>query len=100
MPAHEHINQEQLRGMFANDFYDHFEENNYTVGNLDADNVFHPDDDYDYHELHASIKKEGIKTPLNVSLRDNMLYDGHHRAVIARDLGIDKIPIRDVDKAK
>ena len=49
MPAHEHINQEQLRGMFANDFYDHFEENNYTIGNLDADNVFHPDDDYDYH---------------------------------------------------
>ena len=100
MPAHEHINQEQLRGMFANDYYDHFEENNIKVGDLDADYVWDQFDDHTYEELHDSIKKEGIKTPLNVSLRDNMLYDGHHRAVIARDLGIDKIPIRDVDKGK
>jgi hypothetical protein len=100
MPAHEHINQEQLRGLYANDFYDHFEENNYTVGSLDADFVWNVDDDHTYEELHNSIKKEGIKTPLDVSLRHNMLYDGHHRAVIARDLGIDKIPIRDVDRGK
>jgi hypothetical protein len=98
MPAHEHINQEQLRGLYANDFYDHFEENNYTVGSLDADFVWNQDDDHTYEELHDSIKKEGIKTPLDVSLRNNMLYDGHHRAVIARDLGIDQIPIRNVDR--
>jgi hypothetical protein len=100
MAAHEYINQEQLRKLVAYDFYDHFSEDNYTVGGLDADFVWIDGDDHTYQELHDFIKKEGIKTPLKVSLRDNMLYDGHHRAVVARDLGINKIPIEDVDKGK
>jgi ParB-like chromosome segregation protein Spo0J len=100
MPAHEHINQEQLRGLLAHDYYDHFDEKNYTVSELDPAFVWQQDDDHTYEELYDSIEKEGIKTPLAVSLKDNMLYDGHHRAVIARDLGIDKIPIRDVDRGK
>lgn len=100
MAAHEYINQEQLRKLVANDFYDHFNEKDITVGDLSVDYVWVDGDDPTYHELHDSIKKEGIKTPLKVSLRDNMLYDGHHRAVVARDLGINKIPIEDVDKGK
>jgi len=100
MAAHEHINQEQLRGLLAYDYYDPFSEDNYTVGGLDKDFVWDEGDDHTYESLHASIKKEGIRTPLNVSLKDNMLYDGHHRAVIARDLNLNKIPIKDVDKGK
>ena len=92
MPAHEYINQEQLRGLYAHGFHDP------KVKDLDADSVWDQFDDHTYESLHDSIKNEGMKTPLDVSLTDNMLYDGHHRAVIARDLNLNKIPIRRVEK--
>ena len=100
MAAHEHINQEQLRGLVSNDM--HFDDpsgNDYTIGDLDAENIFQNDAER-YQSLYDSIKTEGIKTPLEVSLKRNLLIDGHHRAIVARDLGIDKIPIKNVDKGK
>lgn len=93
MPAHQHINQEQLRGLIARDMrFDDPSGKEYTIGELDAENIFQ-DDSERYQSLHDSIKKEGIKVPLTVSLKRNLLIDGHHRAIVARDLGIDKIPV-------
>ena len=93
MAAHEHINQEQLRGLISKDMQiDDPSGKNYTIGELDVENIFQ-DDRERYNSLYASIKKEGIKVPLSVSLKQNMLWDGHHRAIVARDLGIEKIPI-------
>lgn len=68
----------------------------YTIGELDAENIFQ-DDAERYHSLHNSIKKVGIKEPLIVSLKRNLLVDGHHRAIVARDLGLDSIPIINKD---
>ena len=68
----------------------------YTIGDLDAENIFQHDSER-YQSLHDSIKNEGIKVPLSVSLKQNLLIDGHHRAVVARDLGIDTIPIINED---
>lgn len=100
MPAHQHINQEQLRGLISRDMrFDDPSGTDYTIGELDSENIFQ-DDTERYQSLSDSIKTEGIKTPLDVSLKRNLLIDGHHRAIVARDLGIDKIPIRDVDKGK
>jgi hypothetical protein len=93
MSASNHINQEQLRGLISRDMQiDDPSGKNYTIGELDAENIFQ-DDSERYTSLHDSIKKEGIKVPLSVSLKQNLLIDGHHRAIVARDLGIEKIPI-------
>jgi hypothetical protein len=96
MSASKHINQEQLRSLIANDMYfDDPSGRDYTIGELDAENIFQ-DDAERYQSLHDSIKKEGIKVPLSVNLKKNLLVDGHHRAIVSRDLGIDRIPIEDV----
>jgi ParB-like chromosome segregation protein Spo0J len=97
MPAHEHINQQQLRGLISRDMrFDDPSGKDYTIGDLDAENIFQHDSER-YQSLHDSIKNEGIKVPLSVSLKQNLLIDGHHRAVVARDLGIDTIPIINED---
>jgi hypothetical protein len=97
MPAYQHINQQQLRGLISSDMRsDDPNGPDYTIGELDSENIFQDDSDY-YQELHSSIKNEGIKVPLKVSLKHNTLYDGHHRAIVARDLGIPHIPIFDID---
>lgn len=97
MPAHEHINRKQLLGLISNDMrVDDLSGKDYTIGELDAENIFQ-DDSERYQSLHDSIKSEGIKVPLSVSLKRNLLIDGHHRAIVARELGIDQIPIIDKD---
>jgi ParB-like chromosome segregation protein Spo0J len=93
MPAHEHLNQEQLRNLIANDMrFDDPSGKEYTIGELDAENIFQ-DDEERYQSLHDSIKKEGIKVPLSVVRDKNLLVDGHHRAIVARDLGINQVPV-------
>lgn len=95
MAAHQYINQEQLKSLIANDMLkDDPNGPTHTIGELDSENIFQDDEDR-YHSLHKSIKKEGIKVPLSVSLKTNTLLDGHHRAIVARDLNINKIPIID-----
>lgn len=97
MPAYQHINQDQLRGLVASDMsFDDPSGKDYTIGELDAENIFQDDHDR-YTSMYESVKKEGIKVPLTVSLKRNLLIDGHHRAIVARDLGIDKIPIVNKD---
>lgn len=97
MPAHQHINRKQLLGLISNDMrFDDPSGKEYTIGDLDAENIFQ-DDSEGYQSLHDSIKNEGIKVPLSVSLKRNLLIDGHHRAIVARELGIDKIPVVDKD---
>ena len=97
MAAHEHINQQQLRGLISRDMrFDDPSGKDYTIGDLDAENIFQHDSER-YQSLHDSIKSEGIKVPLSVSLKRNLLIDGHHRAIVARDLGIDTIPIINED---
>ena len=94
MAAHEHINQDQLRSLIAGDFY--------MAGTPDDEQIkvgqLHPDDvtayswDKDHYEgLKEDIKNKGIHTPLKVS--NSMLMDGHHRALIAMELGIPQIPV-------
>jgi hypothetical protein len=54
----------------------------------------------EYESLKESIKKEGIKTPLVVTLKKNEMGDvsaivgeGNHRIRIARELGITHLPV-------
>jgi ParB-like chromosome segregation protein Spo0J len=97
MAASEHINQHQLRGLISRDMQiDDTSGRDYTIGELDVENIFQ-DDSERYESLYDSIKNEGIKVPLHVSIKKNLLIDGHHRAIVARDLGIDTIPIINQD---
>lgn len=95
MAAYQHINQAQLRGLIATDMWtDDPSGRNYTIDDLDVENVFQ-DDVERYNDLYQSISEKGIQTPLKVSLSRNLLIDGHHRAIIARELNLDKIPVED-----
>jgi ParB-like chromosome segregation protein Spo0J len=54
-----------------------------------------------YDNLKKSIAKEGMKKPIKVVKNDHefpWLYDGHHRAVIAHELGLKKVPVEYLDK--
>ena len=89
---------------------------NYTAGHIDS---WHPDylpmsespnvyarklkeskEGYDGSgstNLHDSIKKEGVKQPINLRIRkkDVQIYDGHHRLVSAHDINPDmEVPVR------
>jgi hypothetical protein len=51
----------------------------------------------DYDALKEDISRNGIKTPIEVSHSDeegSVLEDGHHRYVIAKELGLKKVPVR------
>ena len=62
----------------------------YTVGSLDPELSF--DDMEHYNTLKADIAKNGIQRPLK-TLHGSFLNEGHHRAVAARELGLEKIPV-------
>lgn len=51
-----------------------------------------------YDNLKASIAKEGMRKPIQVheETKDEgpWLYDGHHRATIAMELGMKKVPVK------
>ena len=54
-----------------------------------------------YDNLKKSIAKEGIRKPIQVVKNDKefpWLYEGHHRAVIAHELNIKKVPVEYLDK--
>jgi ParB-like chromosome segregation protein Spo0J len=94
MPAHEHINQNQLRNLRALDF-PMGDGSYYTVGSLDPELSF---DMEHYNTLKEDIVKNGIKEPIVVDSMGNhkVVLDGHHRAVIAKELGMPNIPVNDV----
>ena len=89
MPAHEHINQNQLRNLMALDF-PREEGDPYTIEELDPKLSF---DMEHYNAIKADIAKNGIQRPLKVLWGDS-LSDGHHRAVAAKELGISRIPVQ------
>lgn len=92
MSASNHINQKQLRNLIAGDFAPHgFDEYPIRVGQLVREDVTMFSDSDHYDTLRDDIAKNGIKTPL--SIHKNRLVDGHHRAVIAQELGLPKIPV-------
>lgn len=95
MPAKDYINQNQLRNLFAGDFHMEGEPKEYQlrVGDLHPEGIREYSWDAEhYDDLKKSIQDRGITNPLLV--RGNTLIDGHHRAVIARELELAKIPIK------
>jgi ParB-like chromosome segregation protein Spo0J len=96
MSASNHINQEQLRALIALDFPSDNDDNYYTVGQLDPELSF---DAHHYDELKADIAKNGIQRPIK-TIHGAFLNEGHHRAVAARELGIEKIPVINFDDAE
>lgn len=96
MPAHEYINQRQLRALKALDFpRDEGMGEEYTVGELDPELSFDMDH---YNALKADIAKNGIRRPIKV-LHGQYLNEGHHRAVAAKELGLERIPAINFDDA-
>jgi hypothetical protein len=53
--------------------------------------------EYNWSELHDSIAKDGITEPLDVHVDEEgtkTLMNGHHRYMVARDLGHSHVPVR------
>jgi len=67
-----------------------------TVGELSWFDVAPSREGY-ISELRDSIKSEGIKEPLHVGLSEGILHHGHHRALIARELNLPRIPVTEVE---
>ena len=96
MSASNHINQEQLRALKALDFPKDAG-SHYTVGSLDPKLSF--DDMEHYESLKSDIAEHGIQRPIK-TIHGAFLNEGHHRAVAARELGIEKIPVINFDDAE
>lgn len=47
--------------------------------------------DYPFDDLVEDVRRNGIKEPLRVV--NNRLVDGHHRIIVAKELGFDEIQI-------
>lgn len=65
----------------------------------DLDSRWHERSDkpYPWDKLHESIQKEGIKTPLHINIDEDGgkdLIEGHHRYIVARNLGLTHVPVR------
>lgn len=92
-PRVRHINLKQLGDYIANDWDTGrglIRVRHLTRGMYDE---MHGQEEFD--KLSASIREHGILNPLFVEKdRSNKyLIDGHHRAIVARELGIDRIPV-------
>jgi hypothetical protein len=48
-------------------------------------------------EVRGEILKEGLRKPIVVDSGTKMIIDGHHRAKIFRDLGLERIPALCID---
>lgn len=95
------IGQDELRGLRTGEFGG-------TVGEMRpkwlADAADSPQARHTNHggpegyvaHLRSQIAAEGIKNPLTIATYPNSesLHGGHHRALAAMDLGLDKIPVR------
>lgn len=91
MSAHQYINQDQLRALKALDFpLD--DDSHYTIGQLDPELSFDMDH---YNRLRDDIAKNGMQQPIEI--RKGQVENGHHRAVIAKELGLSHIPVIEED---
>ena len=53
----------------------------------------------DYDALKEDIAKHGIRKPIEVSKSEEegtVLENGHHRYVIAKELGLSKVPVKQI----
>jgi hypothetical protein len=48
---------------------------------------------HEWHVLHEDIAANGIRTPLRI-LRNGWVIDGQHRVLIARELGLESVPVQ------
>jgi polysaccharide pyruvyl transferase WcaK-like protein len=74
---------QDIRMLWSNDYP------NMRVGELTRTD--YPNRAFVFEDLYNDIHKNGITTPLRVV--NDRLVDGHHRAIIAMELGIETIPI-------
>lgn len=90
-PAIRHINLAQLGEYIANDW----DTGRGTIRVKHLTRGMYGDDDEVFKGLQQSVAAEGIRDPLFVSHEGKRKYliDGHHRAILAREYGIDRIPI-------
>src|SRR5438552_3635682 len=49
----------------------------------------------EYEDLLADIREHGIQTPLDI--HNNVVLDGRHRLAVAKVIGLDEVPTRQVD---
>lgn len=61
------------------------------VGELSRDMYVLPKHTQVFQDLTADIQQNGITAPLRVV--NNVLVDGHHRAIVAMELGLTEVPI-------
>lgn len=89
-PRIRHINLAQLGDYIANDW----DTGRGVIRVRHLTREMYGEDDK-WSDLAQSVAKEGIKDPLFVSKegKNKYLIDGHHRALLAREFGIDRIPI-------
>lgn len=92
MPAHEYINQQQLRRLRGLDFTEGDGEE-LTIGEAKPEDWF---DMEHYNALKADIAKNGIRRPIK-TLYGEYLNEGHHRAMAAKELNLSRIPVVDFD---
>lgn len=74
---------DELRHLQSNDYPDK------RIEDLQRDD--YPNRAFVFDDLLRDISKNGIKTPLRVV--NNRLVDGHHRAIIAIELGLDGVMV-------
>lgn len=77
--------------------HSHAEYGGKLVGDLTVVDLSHAGDwDGSFDELVQSIRDTGIQIPLRIDKSESgelMLRNGHHRAVIAIQLGLDTVPV-------
>jgi len=61
------------------------------VGELSRDMYVLPKHERVFSELTTDIQENGITDPLRVV--GQFLVDGHHRAIVAMELGLEEVPI-------
>lgn len=89
-PKIRHINLAQLGDYIANDW----DTGRGTIRVRHLTREMYKDDE-GFKNLQQSVAEHGIKEPLFVSHdgKNKYLIDGHHRAILAQEYAIDKIPV-------
>lgn len=81
---HRTLSLDDLKALWSNDHH-------CRVGELSRTSYELPKHVDIFNDLSTAIQRDGITTPLRVV--SGMLVDGHHRAIVAMELGIPTIPI-------
>lgn len=83
MPINMVVPTDYLKALYSNDYPDK------TIGQLKR--ADYPNRPFVFDELAKDIAANGVVKPLRVVNR--FLVDGHHRAIIALELGLDNVPV-------